>query len=289
MWHQVMDSGGPAPDAGPKRRRVSPAAAAAARVPETWAFCAGRADDGLSKCRGCRTRIEPGALRVGKIRRGRQQEGGQRELAWFSAACCLGHKDLKDLYSTALLFEFGALEPAEQEAVAVGLERASVTRIDEKQMLSRLLYPNPVCMLSTPAHAATGGPNVMTISWLTPLNNFGLVLLSVNAKRHTAAKLRGCPDFVLNIPAHGLEETVLAIGKHSGAQGDKFAKLGIEVCAFFSSRSSQARERSRCTDVCAGLAASRGRRAAGTRGGGGGARQPLCRAGSRRLGQRRWL
>ena len=171
----------------------------------------------------------------------------------------------------------------------MGLERASVTRIDEKQMLSRLLYPNPVCMLSTPAHAATGGPNVMTISWLTPLNNFGLVLLLVNAKRHTAAKLRGCPDFVLNIPAHGLEETVLAIGKHSGAQGDKFAKLGIEVCAFFSSRSSQARERSRCTDVCAGLAASRGRRAAGTRGGGGGARQPLCRAGSRRLGQRRWL
>ena len=226
-----MDSGGPAPDAGPKRRRVSPAAAAAARVPETWAFCAGRADDGLSKCRGCRTRIEPGALRVGKIRRGRQQEGGKRELSWFGAACCLGHKDLKDLYSTALLFEFGALEPAEQEAMAVGLERASVTRIDEKQMLSRMLYPNPVCMLSTPAHAATGGPNVMTISWLTPLNNFGLVLLSVNAKRHTAAKLRSCPDFVLNIPAHGLEETVLAIGKHSGAQGDKFAKLSIEACS----------------------------------------------------------
>ena len=80
-------------------------------------------------------------------------------------------------------------------------------------MLSRLLYPNPVCMLSTPAHMDTGGPNVMTISWLTPLNNFALILLSVNCKRHTAAKLQACPDFVLNIPAHGFEETVGCVQK----------------------------------------------------------------------------
>lgn len=43
----------------------------------------------------------------------------------------------------------------------------------EKSMLSRVLYPNPVCLLSV--QSATDDPetsaNVMTITWLTPINN----------------------------------------------------------------------------------------------------------------------
>eukprot|EP01050_Picozoa_sp_SAG11_P011243 SAG11_NODE_1178_length_5598_cov_4.168394_2_plen_194_part_00 len=46
------------------------------------------------------------------------------------------------------------------------------------------------------AAALQGGANVMTISWLTALNNGALALLSMNAKRHSAAKLQRCPDFV---------------------------------------------------------------------------------------------
>ncbi|GLE09067.1 hypothetical protein PINS_up020656 [Pythium insidiosum] len=40
----------------------------------------------------------------------------------------------------------------------------------EKGMLSRLLFPNPVCLLST-QDETTGARNVMTITWLTPINN----------------------------------------------------------------------------------------------------------------------
>lgn len=40
----------------------------------------------------------------------------------------------------------------------------------EKGMLSRVLYPNPVCLLSV-WDAAQHKRNVMTITWLTPINN----------------------------------------------------------------------------------------------------------------------
>ena len=40
----------------------------------------------------------------------------------------------------------------------------------EKGMLSRVLYPNPVCLLSAWDKAAKKA-SVMTITWLTPINN----------------------------------------------------------------------------------------------------------------------
>lgn len=51
----------------------------------------------------------------------------------------------------------GVVEPAAYVAV-------------EKGMLSRVLYPNPVCLLSVWDAAERRG-NVMTITWLTPINN----------------------------------------------------------------------------------------------------------------------
>jgi flavin reductase (DIM6/NTAB) family NADH-FMN oxidoreductase RutF len=222
---------------GTKRKRLvgeaGPADTANA-VPESYEYAASPAEDGRSKCKGCRAKIEIGETRIGRLTKSRQQEGtvGARQLTWYGTECgCIGHKALKDLYSTSQIYGFRALPEDEQTDLEACLAAASITHVKEKQMLSRLLYPNPVCMLTTPAHVSTGRPNVMTISWLTPLNNFGLILLSVNAKRHTASKLQACPDFVLNIPAHGFEETVLAIGKNTGGDGDKFAKLSIEKCA----------------------------------------------------------
>ena len=43
------------------------------------------------------------------------------------------------------------------------------TQLQDPQMLTRLLYPNPVCLLST--YAPPRHPNIMTITWLTPINN----------------------------------------------------------------------------------------------------------------------
>lgn len=216
-----------------KRKRLAGEYSDAAALPQGYSYTASPAQDGRSKCKGCRTQIQIGETRIGRLTKARQQgtAGDARQLAWYGTECgCIGHKDLKDMYSTRQVFGFSALPKDEQAELEACLAAAGVTRVKEKQMLSRLLYPNPVCMLSTPAHVNTGGPNVMTISWLTPLNNFALILLSVNAKRHTATKLQACPEFVLNIPAHGFEETVLAIGKNTGADGDKFEKLGIATC-----------------------------------------------------------
>jgi len=128
----------------------------------------------------------------------------------------------------------------------------SAQHVRNKQQLSRLLYSNAVCMLSTgvrPAHTSRsrvgcrcdlfvlvsgehGGvaPNVMTISWLTPYNNSGGIVLSINANRHTATKLRAHPQFVLNVPTSEMEAQVLQIGKCSGRDTNKFQSLSIRTC-----------------------------------------------------------
>lgn len=41
----------------------------------------------------------------------------------------------------------------------------------EKSMLSRLLYPNPVCLLAACDGEDDAKRNIMTITWLTPINN----------------------------------------------------------------------------------------------------------------------
>lgn len=175
--------------------------------------------------------------------------------------------------------------------------------------LSRLLYPNPVCFLTTarsltandrppchpqdaaPRNAAaiddassgafagssepgTGSPsggvnpggvpaerNVMVLSWLTPTNNQGRFMFSINKSRYTASLLSpsidatcrkrrysqtrssnddsGCDEaqsnsnnfrtgveFALSIPTRGMEQMVLDVGSISGRFGSKFAQDG---------------------------------------------------------------
>lgn len=62
----------------------------------------------------------------------------------------------------------------QQEAAAVAADAQNKTENDwvavEKGMLSRLLYPNPVCLLSA-WDAVAAKAFVMTITWLTPINN----------------------------------------------------------------------------------------------------------------------
>ena len=63
--------------------------------------------------------------------------------------------------------------------------------LQDAKSFSRLLYTNPVCLLATLNPSATPTPtrNVMVISWLTPTNNSGKFVMSVNKRRHTAGIL----------------------------------------------------------------------------------------------------
>lgn len=99
-----------------------------------------------------------------------------------------------------------------------------------KHMYSRLMYTNPVCIL-TSSDPATGRRNAMTISWLTAISNRSKVLFSMNARRYTAEIVRDTNEFVLSVPVHGMEDMVTNIGGCSGREGDKFDALNIETCA----------------------------------------------------------
>ncbi|ELR21913.1 uncharacterized protein ACA1_046120 [Acanthamoeba castellanii str. Neff] len=123
-----------------------------------------------------------------------------------------------------------------------------IVELTQTSLISRLLYPNPVCMLTVwagngeqapatsaplPDKAAAVRPrrNVMTISWLTCINNqVGLVFCAVNKRRHTASLLRVGRSFVLNVPVQGMEELVLAVGGCTGKDEDKFDKLNLDLC-----------------------------------------------------------
>ena len=89
---------------------------------------------------------------------------------------------------------------------------------------SRLLYASPVCFL-TSRRPQKDGHNVMTISWLSCINNEGRVMLSMNKRRFSAECVEADPEFVLSIPCGGMEDLVLMVGKYSGRRGDKFSLI----------------------------------------------------------------
>nr|KAJ3419837.1 hypothetical protein HK105_006433 [Polyrhizophydium stewartii] len=120
-------------------------------------------------------------------------------------------------------------------------------------MLSRLLYPNPVCLLSTWRESAGNdldvvpptqpSRNIMTISWLTPLNNhasrllplsLGLFICSMNSGRYSRTLVQANRRFILSVITDGMQDLTVQIGSCTGgslADGiDKFEHLGIQVC-----------------------------------------------------------
>ena len=86
---------------------------------------------------------------------------------------------------------------------------------------SRLLYPNPVCFLTTISPEGTA-LNVMTISWLTAANNHGGFVFVIHKSRHSAQNLLASGRFTLSVPVVGHTRLLLAIGKCSGRTEDKF-------------------------------------------------------------------
>lgn len=108
--------------------------------------------------------------------------------------------------------------------------------VEVKGFPIRLLYTNPVCILTTERRHGTEEfeRNAMVISWLTPVNTSKLFMISLNRKRYSAEVLLsndtpGPRRFVLNVPVDGWQETLLNIGGCSGREVDKFMNFSLPV------------------------------------------------------------
>ena len=109
--------------------------------------------------------------------------------------------------------------------------------LSDPKLLSRLLYTNPVCFLTTwgPGDQGKDRANVMILSWLTPINNLATFCFSINKRRFSAENIHTCPEFSLSVPTKGMEDLVLAIGKCSGRNRNKFEELsskGLRLVTF---------------------------------------------------------
>jgi flavin reductase (DIM6/NTAB) family NADH-FMN oxidoreductase RutF len=112
---------------------------------------------------------------------------------------------LTGMASAAMETPLSTLAPSEPFAV-----------VDVKKDAARLLYPNPVCFLGTVDESGT--PNLMTISWLTPVTNEGSVFFSVNERRSSATNLARTGACVLSIAMDGQQSDLVAVGSCHGPQ-----------------------------------------------------------------------
>ncbi|RKO92592.1 hypothetical protein BDK51DRAFT_41509 [Blyttiomyces helicus] len=103
-----------------------------------------------------------------------------------------------------------------------------------KHLLARLLYANPVCLLTTVARADDSSyrRNVMTISWLTPIDNDVRILFPWFGGPPSSNDCGFESMFVLNVPVQGMEDLIVSIGGCTGREvGDKFDHLQIPSCS----------------------------------------------------------
>jgi flavin reductase (DIM6/NTAB) family NADH-FMN oxidoreductase RutF len=88
-----------------------------------------------------------------------------------------------------------------------------------------LIEPGPVVMVTT---AYKGRPNIMTLSWSTMIDfNPPLLGCVVSDRSYTFGLLKNTGECVINIPAAGLAEKVVACGNASGRTVDKFKAFGL--------------------------------------------------------------
>ena len=110
---------------------------------------------------------------------------------------------------------------------------APFVEIEDPRLRSRLIYANPVCILTSvvPESIREKNPeikwrrNAMILSWLTPINNEGGFVCSMHKRRFTAECITANRRFVLSVPVKGMENLVLAIGADTGKKTNKFQTI----------------------------------------------------------------
>jgi len=102
---------------------------------------------------------------------------------------------------------------------------------------SRVLYQNPVCLLSTTSLDRPPKRNVMTVSWLTAIDNKGGFVMALNRRRASAERIvhafkeSDVPLFTLGVAVAGMETLLLQIGGCSGRDVDKATAInGWSYC-----------------------------------------------------------
>ncbi|MGD0159318.1 MAG: flavin reductase family protein [Candidatus Bathyarchaeia archaeon] len=94
----------------------------------------------------------------------------------------------------------------------------------------RLLYPMHTVLVS--CCGKTGGPNIITLSWVMPTSiKPPLVAISVAPNRHSHALIKESREFVVNIPTFSLLKDTLFCGTVSGKDHDKFKETGLTSLA----------------------------------------------------------
>jgi flavin reductase (DIM6/NTAB) family NADH-FMN oxidoreductase RutF len=89
----------------------------------------------------------------------------------------------------------------------------------------RLLEPSPVVLVTT---AHKGRANVMTMSWLTPMEfEPALIGCVVSELNYSFKVLRATGECVIAIPAVDLALKVVDVGNCSGQDVDKFEAFGL--------------------------------------------------------------
>jgi flavin reductase (DIM6/NTAB) family NADH-FMN oxidoreductase RutF len=91
--------------------------------------------------------------------------------------------------------------------------------------IRRYLEPGPIVLVSS-THA--GERNLMTMGWHMMLGfspaRFGCYIWEGN---HSFEMIRRSGECVINLPTADLIDTVVAIGNHTGTEGDKFERFGL--------------------------------------------------------------
>ncbi|MCK9486707.1 MAG: flavin reductase family protein [Dehalococcoidia bacterium] len=94
------------------------------------------------------------------------------------------------------------------------------TEVRPNAEASRLLMGGPVVLVTT---TWRGTPNVMPLSWYTPLSSDpALIGISVEQSRHTAEMISHSQEFALNFPKRPYVHHVQYLGGLSGEGIDKF-------------------------------------------------------------------
>lgn len=95
---------------------------------------------------------------------------------------------------------------------------------------SRILHPNPCCFLTTTSAMSNGSKskriNAMTLSWLSPANNYGGFVFVIHKTRYSANSIvGGNGKFTLSVANSSHKDILLKCGKISGRNTDKFGGI----------------------------------------------------------------
>ncbi len=90
----------------------------------------------------------------------------------------------------------------------------------------------PGCVVLVTSGTMTG-PNVMTFSWQTPVNNANpcLIVLAISHVRYSYELIKQNGELVINVPGESLLNQTHYVGTVSGRDADKFETSGLTAVA----------------------------------------------------------